>query len=262
MERITIVLLVLGFANLLLWGVNGPTAPDPALESARARVASLEKEITVLEATQAQGKRLRGFLESPPEERAPEFSNRLQMLGKSAGFVFQETSQSGTNPAMVRLSGHGTYRSVAQLLNHAAINPAVIVNGIRLSLRDDDRIDAVIELAVRSGAWSGNPDSREPVEPVVDTSRSPVLGKAALFGQPAPSEKPAVQRPDIRYLGYYSGKGLPTGIIEEHLKTMLVQPGDRTPTGLHVQSIDPDGMVVRAAGEKGNAWVIPLEISH
>ncbi|MFZ2955875.1 MAG: hypothetical protein WA705_03130 [Candidatus Ozemobacteraceae bacterium] len=207
-------------------------------------------------------KRGQTALNEASEENAKSFINRIQTLAKVWKFTLQETAQTGENPVYVNLSGIGNYKAAANILREIGKNGAIIINKLSLTVQDDLLVNTHCEMIVRTGPWQGNNTSKERIEPLQEPIQPLNLGNVDLFGREAPPEPQTINTPKIRYLGFYSGKIQPTGIIEEQLKSMLVQPGDRTPTGLRIESITSEFIVVRAAAVRGREWKIPLEKSH
>lgn len=197
-----------------------------------------------------------------PAENAKSFINRIQAQAKAWQFTLQETAQTGEYPVSVILSGVGKYKAAANLLREIGRNRAVITHKLSLLVQDDLLVNTHLEMIVRTGPWQGNSPSKDRLEPLQEHVQPLNLGNVDLFGREVVPEKRTIGTPKIRYLGFYSGKGRPTGIIEEQLKCLLVQPGDRTPTGLRIENMTPEFLVIRATTEKGKEWKIPLEKSR
>lgn len=262
MVRINWLVFLLCLGNLILWAFSGFEEPKESQEKLQEEINSLENELPELETASCWSIRGKAALNEVPAENAKGFINRLQALAKVWKFTLQETAQTGEYPVYVSLSGVGNYRATASLLGEVGRSAAVIANKISLIVQDDLLINAHIEMIVRTGPWKGNNTSKERIEPLQVHSLPLILGKADLFGREAAPQKPVIGTPKIRYLGFYSGKSSPTGIIEENLKSMLVQPGDKTPTGLRIEGITPDFLELQSDNKRGPKWKIPLEKSH
>ncbi len=256
------IILFLCIGNLFLWGISGFEEPGENRAKLKEEIDNLEKEMPELEKTSEWTKRGQTALNEGPAENVKSYINRIQALSKVWKFSLEETAQTGEYPAYVSFSGVGSYKATADILREIGRNASVIVNKLSLFVQDDLLINAHFETMVRTGAWKGNSTSKERIEPLPEHYQPPNLGNVDLFGREVTPEKPVVGTPKIRYLGFYSGKGSTFGIIEENLKTMLVQPGDKTPTGLRVESLNPDFFLIRAEGERGKEWKIPLEKSR
>ena len=262
MERINWVTLLLCLGNLFLWGISGFDEPQGNPEKLKEEINRLEKEMPELEKSSAWLQRGQTALNEVPAEDAKSFTNRLQALAKVWKFTLQETAQTGEHPVYITLSGVGNYRATANLLREIGVNRAVLLNKLSLLVQDDLLVNTHLEMIVRTGPWQGTNISKERVEPLPEHVQPLTLGSVDLFGREVVPEQRTIGAPKIRYLGFYSGKGQPTGIIEEQLKSMLVQPGDRTPSGLRIESITPEILVVRATTGMGQEWKISLEKSR
>jgi len=262
MERITWGILLLCFGNLFLWGISDFSEQKENPERLKEEINRLEKEIPDLEKSSVWLKEGQTALNEVPAENAKTLINRLQALAKAWQFTLQETEQTGEYPVYVNLSGVGKYKAAANLLREIGRNRAVIINKLSLIVQDDLLVNTQVKMIVRTGAWQGNNTSKEPMEPLPEHVLPLNLGNVDLFGRDIVPEKQTIGTPKIRYLGFYSGKGQPTGIIEEQMKNMLVQPGDRTPSGLRIETMTSEFLVIRAVTERGREWKIPLEKSH
>lgn len=259
MERINWLVFLLGLGNLTIWGFSGFEEPKENPEKFREEITVLEKEMPGLEKTAEWSKKGRAALNEVPGENAKSFINRIQALAKVWKFALQETSQNGEYPVYVSFSGVGNYKATAGILREIGKTPTVMINKISLLVQDDSMLNARFEMIVRTGEWKGNNTSKEPIEPLKEKVQPLNLGTVDLFGREAEPEKPVIGTPKIRYLGFYSGKGQAIGIIEENLKAMLVQPGDRTPSGLRIENITPDFLEIQADNEREKRWKITLE---
>ncbi|MBF0503245.1 MAG: hypothetical protein HQM09_24195 [Candidatus Riflebacteria bacterium] len=262
MDRLTILMICLGLGNLFLWSFSNFEEIIEKPQWFRDEIKILEKDITELEKLSTWAQQAQASLNQPPSENATNLMNRIQALAKVWNFTLQETAQTGENPVHITIAGIGAYKTVASLLTELTRSPAVIINKITLLIQDDLLLNTHLELEVRNGPWEGTATGKGYVEPLKDTQPVITLGKVDLFGHPEAPAPVVVGKPNIRFLGFYSGKGKPTGIIEENLKTMLAQPGDRTPSGLIIKAIAPEYLEIGAGNERGTPWKIPLENSH
>lgn len=262
MERLNWILIFLCLGNILLWNYPESEEPKEKPERLKEEIEALEKETAALGETAEWMKRARMVLDIGPAENTQSFINRIQALAKVWKFTIQETAQTGESPVSISLSGVGGYKGIGQFLEEMGKNPNIIIGKLSLIVQDDLLINTHMEMIVRNEPWKGNNPGKDRIEPLSDKNQPFHLGKNNLFGHEITTEKPIVGQPKIRYLGFYSGKGQVTGIIEENLKSLLVQPGDRTPTGLQIEAITPDFLELRENRERGRGWKIPLEKSH
>jgi biopolymer transport protein ExbD len=262
MDRLNVIILLLAFGNFTFWYFSSAELPKNHVEQMKEEVRILEKSLPELQKTFEWVKRVQSALEEVPQEDSKIFLNRTQSQAKAWKFTLQETAQSGDDPVFINLSGVGNYKAVANILRELGRNKAVSVDKLSLLVQDDNLLNARMQMTVRTGPWKGNANSKDLIEPVQEPVKVAILGTVDLFGHEVIPEKPVVGKPKIKYLGFYSGQGKSTGIIEENMKSMLVQPGDRTPSGLIVERISLDFLEVRAAQERGKTWKIPLEKSR
>lgn len=262
MVRINWLVFLLCLGNLILWVFSDFEEPKESTEKLKEEISILEKAIPELERVSEWTKRGQAALNEVPAENAKGFINRIQALAKVWKFTLQETAQSGESPVYISLSGVGNYRATASLLGEIEKNAAVITNKISLIVQDDLLINAHLEMIVRTGPWKGNNTSEKRIEPPQEQKRPFNLGGIDLFGREVSPEKPVIGMPKVRYLGFYSGQSSPTGIIEENLKSMLVQPGDKTPTGLRIKTITAEFLELQSDNKGGQQWKIPLEKSR
>jgi hypothetical protein len=262
MDRITLLLLTLILSNLGFWLLTKTDVPAENGVTLQEAVFALEKELPGQEAFAQWAQHSRAGLNASPPEDAGRFLTRIQALAVAWKFSIQETAQIGNNPVRIILSGVSSYKSAAQLLGEIGRNPAVLVDSLSLIGQDDFRVATRLEMTVRTGPFRGTSPAKDRLDLIPGGNTVLSLGRTDLFGREAPVAKPAPGMPRIRYLGFYSGKDRTIGIIEENLKVILAQPGDRTPSGLNINRITPEYVEIQPTRERENAWKIPLEKSR
>jgi hypothetical protein len=259
MERITVVLVVLVILNLLPSTFVAFDDGKESTETLEAKIVAMEKEFQDFEELASWTSDAQSALDPPPEENISTYVDRFQGLARAWKFNLQETAQSGNNPVILSFSGVGDYRSFAHLTAEMIRSQAVIPKKIFLAKQDDGLLSARMELNVRFGPWEGEPVKKR-TSAIPEPQPPPSLGTVDLFGKHIEEAPQPVQEPAVRYLGYSSGEGKPSGIIEENTKAFVLSQGEKTPGGFIVVTLAPEQVELRNTG--GRVWKIPLKKSN
>ncbi len=254
MDRINIILGVLVLLNGLPWFLSSFNEEPEKPEALQEKISSMEKEFQDFEELASWTDGAQSALDPPPEEDVKTFVDRFQGLAKAWQINLQETSQTGENPVLISFTGTGDYKSLSNLMNEMVKSRAVIPQKISLTAQDTDLIRARMEMSVRFGPWQGRP-AKGRMEPVPEPAEPPTLGTGDLFGRKAVAAPVTAAEPTIQYLGFSSGEGKPSGIIEENNQALVVEEGERTPGGAIVGRLTPETLEVTMDGK---TWKVPI----
>ncbi len=263
LNRYVLAGLVAG--NLLAWWTAWPGVPAETTADLRSRIQALEGQVAAAEKKNDWCHKMTAVLEKPPGEPAAQVLGKLQEEACRVGFRVTEASQFGDQPVRITLAGFATYAGAQAVVNAAARNPAVLLERITLSVRDDGAVETKLGATVRNGPWVAPPLAGEPPEPIPEDHNVPALGVANLFGtgtpppppSPLPSPVAAAQRPLLVYRGYFIETGTPTVMVQENGNHLLIKVGSPTPQGVTITGATPDHLTLRDT--RGETWTITMQ---
>lgn len=241
--------------GLWLWGWPGPITGS--IDETLQQITTIERELPEREKLAAWCNKAQEGIKNPPEADPGAFLQRVRTIGESAGFKLGESTIKPGSPSTIRVSGSGSWRAIQGIINETGREPAVIIDRLALTLRDDALIELLFEARVRSGPWEGDA-GKVGVEPAPESASLPVLSGIDPFAIPSAPPPPApVSRPIIRYLGYFSEGGTATVIMETQGKSQLLQVGETPAKGIRISSASPD--LLGLIDERGSPWTVPME---
>lgn len=227
-------------------------------EELKTVISGLEKEFPGLEKLSSWTKRVQPFLENPPTANPNEVLTILRNLATKENFQITESANQGGEPPKIILAGTGEYPTCAKILNELRNVAAAQTERITLEQKDDREIEVRMEARIRNGGWYGDsPDfEKEKPEPELESSQISELGKTDLFNIPVIPKPVTVNKPRIKYIGFYNEKGTPTVFIEENGKTSVLTVGESLSTGWKIKEATIDQVVVT---RKGATWTYQME---
>jgi len=233
--------------------------PPPDVNNIRLRIASLEQTLPLRKANTAWLEKVKPALESPPQEEPADVLGRLRDMAAGWHFEILEAANRGGTPTTVVVLGHGSFQAVAALIGEIERSEATRLESLSLSRRDDGTLDASFEMVIRRGPWVGAMTDQRPAPlpapPVIHQLINDPFTPSAQSA-PAVSAAPA-QKPGVRFTGFFSGPRGVTAFIESGNQVILLNPGDRLPTGEAMATASEDQ--IEFQDTRGTRWSYEME---
>lgn len=257
MERLTKVVIVLVVFNTGLFFLARDD-PAPDLSAQRLRITTIEQTLPLREANMTWYEKAKPAVETVPQEEPNALVGRLRDLASGWHFEVTEAANRGGDPPSIMFAGHGSYQAVAALIGEIERCDAARLDSISLVRHDADTLDAAFEVTVRHGPWKELPFDTRP-EPATETPTIHQLGNDP-FSNPTMVIAAPVQKPALRFTGYFSSPKSTTAFVEVDSQVILATVGASIVGGARVVSITQDLIALQDA--HGDRWTYEMEKAH
>jgi len=257
MDRVTSYIIVLILANLLFWSWSGIEPIKVNKEQLKNNIKKAETDLKQRIYSDNWSRTARKALSNIRVSYPTEILDKLRSIANNKGFEITQAVNRGGIPSIISISGIGSYTAFGALLNELSRNIAVHVDMVSVEKTDEGIVNASLEASVKSNIWSQNRIEGEFPELGTMVMKYQGVGLRNLFGSYMPPSKPSMTRPNIKYLGYYSGQSTPTIILEERLRPVLIKVGEKTPGGSVLT--EANNNQIKVTDKRGKIWIFKMK---
>ena len=257
MDKLTSYIIALTFLNLTAWSWLNVADVKETKEQLIFQITSVKASNERKETILSWSNKTRKLLSETKIKEASEILEELRNIASSKGFEITQAINKGGVPATINISGNGGYMAFAALLKAIEKNKFTSIDTIDMEKTDEGIIKASLEASIKTNIWSNKRIEGEFPEIKQIKNQYSGIGLRDIFGSYVPPTRPSMHRPRIKYLGYYAGKKKPTIILEEHLRAVLMQLGEKTPNGSTLSEATPDE--IKVTDVRGKVWTFKMK---